>query len=73
MKQNGSGSMDYSMLRQGLIEERDELVRQANQQIAFINGKIALLEELETQAHEVTESQRSIDELEIEQSLEEKQ
>lgn len=73
MKQNGNGSMDYSMLRQGLIEERDELVRQANQQIAFINGKIALLEELETQAHEVTESQRSIDELEIEQSLEEKQ
>lgn len=73
MKQNGNGSMDYSMLRQALIEERDELVRQANQQIAFINGKIALLEELETQAHEVTESQRSIDELEIEQSLEEKQ
>lgn len=73
MKQNGNGSMDYSMLRRALIEERDELVRQANQQIAFINGKIALLEELETQAHEVTESQRSIDELEIEQSLEEKQ
>jgi hypothetical protein len=35
-----------------LIKDRDAVVVKANQEIAFINGKIAMLEELQAKATE---------------------